>query len=619
MTLKKPVYNKDDISRNRKEAAVSLLRDVMKYLFLIFLLNTSLQAQKSFDLELNPIDQEVKFIKEKLTYRTKHISKKSIQNELKSIIENLHAQFYLTANIDSLTIQDSTYKAFIFVGQQFKWANLVNGNIEQEILDAVGFKTKFYQKKSVDIQVINQLKQDILTYTENNGYPFARVWLDSLTFDEDRISAKLNIDKKQLITFDKLEIEGEIAISKGYLKNYLGIKEGELYNESLLKQVKSRIIALPFVKEKRSLSVIFSGKKAMITLFLEKQNASRFDFIVGVLPRNEVTGRPIITGSLQADLQNPFGTGKAIGVDWQRLKAETSRLKAYVSYPYILNLPFGIEGNLDIYRRDTSLQDTKLNFGVQYLFQGNNYLKVFWKSSANNVLSVNEQQIISTKKLPNNLDVLNTQLGLAYSFQQLDNRINPQKGYTAKAQIGAGIKQIRRNSAILNLVDETDRSFNFQSLYDSLSLRTFQVSSEATLAYYYPIGSRVALKAELNGGLLFSQDSLYQNELYRIGGNRLLRGFDEESISASAYGILTIEPRLLLNQNSYLFAFLDYAYLQDRSIGNYNTDFPLGFGLGLSLGTPAGIVRMSYAMGKQSGNPIDFRAAKIHFGYVNYF
>ena len=101
--------------------------------------------------------------------------------------------------------------------------------------------------------------------------------------------------------------------------------------------------------------------------------------------------------------------------------------------------------------------------------------------------------------------------------------------------------------------------------------------------------------------------------------NRLLRGFDEESISASAYGMLTIEPRLLLNQSSYLFAFLDYAYLQNKSIGNDITDFPLGFGLGLSLGTPAGIVRMSYAIGKESGNPIDFRAAKIHFGYVNYF
>ena len=597
----------------------------IRYLFLFipfFILNTNLQAQKSqksFELELHAIDKKTKFIKEKLTYQTKHNSKNSIQNELKSIVANLQDQFYLTASLDSVTIQDSTYHAFLFVGQPFKWASLLNGNIDQEILDAVGFKTKFYQKKLVDIQAIHQLKQDILTYTENNGYPFARVWLDSLTFDKDRISAKINIDKKQLITFNKLDIEGDLAISKGYLKNYLGIKEGELYNESILKQVKSRIIALPFVKEKRSLSVIFSGDKANVTLFLEKQNASRFDFIVGVLPRNDVTGRPVITGSLQADLQNPFGTGKSIGIDWQRLKAETSRLKAYAAYPYILNLPFGIEGNLDIYRRDTSLQDTELNFGVQYLFQGNNYLKVFWKSTANNVLSVNEQQIINTKKLPNNLDVLNTQLGLAYSFQQLDNRINPQKGYTAKAQIGAGIKQIRTNSAILNLVDESDRTFNFQSLYDSLSLRTFQISSEAPLAYYYPIGRRVTVKTELNGGLLFSQDSLYQNELYRIGGNRLLRGFDEESISASAYGMLTIEPRLLLNQSSYLFAFLDYAYLQNKSIGNDITDFPLGFGLGLSLGTPAGIVRMSYAIGKQSGNPIDFRAAKIHFGYVNYF
>ena len=597
------------------------LKDV-RYLFLflfLIILTTNIQAQQSFQLELNPTNKESNFTKEKINYKIKHNSKNGIQNELKSIIENLHAQFYLTASIDSLIVQDSTYKAFLFVGEQFKWANLVNGNVDQEILDAVGFKAKFYQKKSVDIQVINQLKRDILTYTENNGYPFARVWLDSLTFDKDKVSANVNLDKKKLITFDELEIEGEVAISKGYLKNYLGIKEGELYNESLLKQVRSRIIALPFVKEKRSLSVIFSGNKAKVTLFLIKQNASRFDFIVGVLPRSAITGRPVITGSLQADLQNPFGTGKAIGIDWQRLKAETSRLKAYASYPYILNLPFGIEGNLDIYRRDTTLQDTKLNFGVQYLFQGNNYLKVFWKSTANNVLSVNEQQIINTKKLPNNLDVLNTQLGLAYSFQQLDNRINPQKGYSAKAQIGAGIKQIRTNSAILNLVDENDRTFNFQSLYDSLSLRTFQISSEITFAYYYPIGSRVAIKSEINGGLLFSQDSLYQNELYRIGGNRLLRGFDEESILASTYGILTIEPRLLLNQSSYLFAFLDYAYLQDRSIGNHLTDFPLGFGIGLSLGTPAGIVRMSYAMGKQSGNPIDFRAAKIHFGYVNYF
>jgi outer membrane translocation and assembly module TamA len=595
------------------------------FVFLFFcVLNIHLQAQKKFTLDIQPTDKDSLykpplFFKENFPYKNQHLSKSSIQKELAGIIEKMHNQFYLTASIDSLILKDSTYQAFLHCGATFKWANLENGNIDQTILDAVGFKTKFYQKKPVDIKLVNQLKQDVLTYAENNGYPFARIWLDDLTFEGDKVSAKIYLDKKQLMTFDELAIEGEAPISRTYLVNYLGIKKGELYSESLLKQVRSRISALPFVKEKRSLAVIFSGDKAKVTLFLEKRNASRFDFIVGVLPRNDITGRPIITGSLQADLQNPFGKGEAIGIDWQRLKAETSRLKVAASYPYVLNLPFGLEGNLDIYRRDTTLQDTKLNFGVQYLFQGNNYLKVFWKSTANNVLSVNEQQIINTKKLPNNLDVLNTQLGLAYSYQRLNNRINPQKGYAVQAQIGAGIKQIRTNSAILNLVDENNPAFNFQSLYDSLSLKTFQISSEISLAYYYPLGNRMTIKGELNGGLLFSQDSIYQNELYRIGGNRVLRGFDEESVLASSYGILTIEPRFLLNQNSYLFAFLDYAYLQNKSVGNRITDFPFGFGIGLSLGTPGGMVRMSYAIGRQSSNPIDFRAAKIHFGYVNYF
>jgi len=318
-------------------------------------------------------------------------------------------------------------------------------------------------------------------------------------------------------------------------------------------------------------------------------------------------------------LQNPFGTGKIIGVDWQRLKAETSRLQLNFAYPYVLNLPFGFDGKLDIYRRDSTLQDTRFDLGVQYLFEGSNYLKVFWKSVANNLLSVNEQQIRQNKRLPATLDLTNTTLGLEYNYRKVNNIINPLTGFSVRLLGGAGIKQIRKNASVLNLKDENQPNFDFATLYDSLRLSTFQFSTEASIAYYQPIGERVTIKTALEGGLLFSQDSLYQNEIYRIGGNRLLRGFDEESVSASMYAIFTIEPRLLLNQTSYLFAFLDVAYLQNKSVGNQLQDLPLGFGVGLSLSTPAGIVKVSYAMGREMGNPVDFRAAKIHFGYVNYF
>jgi hypothetical protein len=45
----------------------------------------------------------------------------------------------------------------------------------------------------------------------------------------------------------------------------------------------------------------------------------------------------------------------------------------------------------------------------------------------------------------------------------------------------------------------------------------------------------------------------------------------------------------------------------------------LGFGAGLTFETKAGIFGLSYAVGKQNSNPLDFRSSKIHFGYVNIF
>jgi hypothetical protein len=49
------------------------------------------------------------------------------------------------------------------------------------------------------------------------------------------------------------------------------------------------------------------------------------------------------------------------------------------------------------------------------------------------------------------------------------------------------------------------------------------------------------------------------------------------------------------------------------------TDWPYGFGAGISFETSAGVFGVSLAYGKQLGNPIDFSAPKVHFGYVSLF
>ena len=44
-------------------------------------------------------------------------------------------------------------------------------------------------------------------------------------------------------------------------------------------------------------------------------------------------------------------------------------------------------------------------------------------------------------------------------------------------------------------------------------------------------------------------ENMFKNELFRIGGLKTLRGFDEESITASFYNIATLEWRFLFEQN----------------------------------------------------------------------
>ena len=51
----------------------------------------------------------------------------------------------------------------------------------------------------------------------------------------------------------------------------------------------------------------------------------------------------------------------------------------------------------------------------------------------------------------------------------------------------------------------------------------------------------------------------------------------------------------------------------------YRRDNPFSGGIGINFETKPGIFSISYALGAQENNPILFKTAKIHFGFVNYF
>jgi len=564
-------------------------------------------------LRLLPLDADAAFLDKNLKFKTEHADSAAVFTELRNVVQQLQNQAYLEASVDTVSRVGNTFVALLHVGKPYQWTTLANGNVEAAFLDESGFRQKLYQHKPLAPEQLQRLLENLLTSAENNGYPFARVWLDSLHFDGERVSAKLMMEKNQLVLFEGIEVASQdsLKISESYLSNYLGIKAGTPYDRSQILKIRRHLRELPFLQVSRDPIVGFANDRATVKLFLEKRRASRFDFLIGVLPNSAQVGRLLVTGSFDGELYNQFGRGERIFAEFEALRPQTQELDLQFNYPYVLNLPFGVDTKFNLYKRDSTYLDVEADVGIQYLFEGGNYLKAFWNNRTSNLLNVDSTLLDNARRLPPTLDVRYGNFGLEYNFQNLDYRFNPRRGWNLLLRGAAGVKEIRRNNRVEDLESE--------SFYDSLELRSFQYRVSFYAERFLPVFNRSTIKLGVQGAYILSDEPIYLNEQHRIGGNSLLRGFDEEFIFATHYTVGTLEYRLLIGQNSYLYTFLDYARVEDVTVEKRDRFNPYGFGAGITFETRAGLFGVSLAYGTRQGEPIDFGAPKVHFGYVSLF
>ena len=571
--------------------------------FLLFLLSSfELTAQHLLLLEIKSsgTNSTVKVPDYKKTFTTKLERSKELQRVLFSFYDNA----YLGAAFDSLIMDSTHLVAFFHPGELYKWTLLKRGNVDEGILSEIGFRESLYENKPFYFKDVLKMQEKILVYCENNGYPYASIKLDSIQFFKNTMLAKLNLTKNVELHIDSITVEGSANIAPVYLYNYLNIHPGSLYNESAINKINIRLKEIPFLTQKSVSTIVFLDKYNKLILYLENKKASQFDGIVGLLTDN-ATNKIILTGDVRLKIQNTLGHGELIDINWRRLLANTQDLNAKFIYPFLFSSPFGIDYNFKLYKKDTLFIDLNQNLGIQYLLNGGSYFKVFVNAKQSNLLSTKGIEFQTT--LPPYADISSILYGLGYKAEHLDYRLNPRKGFTLNIIASAGNKNIKKNARLNPII------------YNNVKINSAQYISNLEFSIYLPLRDRSAIKISCQNAYLLGS-STFQNELFRIGGLKTLRGFDEESINASVYSILTFEYRYLLEQNSYLYLFFDGAYYENKNITTpFIHDTPYGFGSGISFQTKAGIFSVNYAIGKQFDNPIDFKSGKIHFGIVNYF
>ncbi len=538
----------------------------------------------------------------------------ALQNGLRS----LYKKGYLAAALDSVWLDSNTAHANVYVGEQYKWGQLRASNIPSHILRLSGFDPKRLFNQPMKPGLLGKVMEKMIRYYENNGYPFVTTYLDSIQIQKGGVSALLQLQQGPLIKIDTIILNEDAGIHKNYILKYLDIEQGSLYNESKIRKIGQLIRELPFIEESFPWKIYFNVSRTKLNLYLKNKSANRADVLIGLLPNNaEIGNKFLLTGDVKFAFINALERGEKIEVNWQNLQFQSPRLTAAASYPYLFNSQIGISGSFDYYKKDTTFRTVNGELGFIYQFNAQDQLKAFYETGSTRLIEVNTNQLIANRTLPANADIRTRSFGLEGGLSRVDYRLNPRKGWQAKLKGAVAIRDFIKNTTVEETIDPV-RSESFAYLYDSIDLRSYRFQISATASYFIPLGKRLTLSTHYNGGLMFSEQDLYRNEVFQIGGFRLLRGFDEGSLFVNSYHLGTIEPRYLLSQNSFFFMFSDFGIIQRTYPGLDRRDNPFSVGLGMVFETKAGLFNISYAAGTLQGG-IQFRNSKIHFGYINFF
>jgi outer membrane protein assembly factor BamA len=530
----------------------------------------------------------------------------------------LQGKGFITASVDSIQYDSVSATVVVYPGEQYKWARITTRDQDAFILQSVRWPGNF--EGAVDFNTLRAWERKILDYLEENGRPFGRVYLDSITINKNEVQALLKIDEGPVYKIDSIRVYGDAKVNKEFLQRYLEISNGSIYNKKKLERVYKRISELSYIQQEHTPTIDYTGTGSVLNLYLKARKNSQANVLIGLLPNSTTApGEKKLRLTVDANilLRNSLGSGETIGLIWQQLQQQSPRLNLLFEQPYIFHSPFGLNFNFDMYKKDSIYLNINMNLGTSYQLEERKTARLFIQRRQSIVSTINEAAIIQTKKLPPEADVSSTNLGVGYEFSNTDWRFNPRKGNEFVISSTAGTKRIKKNEQILELKDPSDPGYEFEHLYDTVKLKAYQFRITTSGAHFIPLGVQSTLKLGINAGI-YQSANYFRNELFQIGGYKLMRGFDEESQYVSQYAIGTAEFRYRLGLNSFFFVFTDGG-LGKHLLETQKNHSYLGTGLGLSLETKAGIINLAGALGKRDDTEFNFREFKIHVGFASYF
>ena len=571
-------------------------------------------CQVQYNLQVRYIDSANLLTRQSASIQTVFNSKSECDEYLVKLPSLLQSKGFIAASLDSFVSAGNNTSVYLFLGRQYQSLRLRVRPNDKPYLLASGYDLTKRKAGIFNFKDYAALVEKTLDYFEESGFPFATVSLDSIVISDSIISALLHIVKGATYRFDSVRMYGSAKISRNFIHRYLNMEMGSVFSKTKLDKINQRILELPYLQQSHPWDVTMLNTGSIVNLYLQPRKSNQVNVLAGLLPANEqLGGKLLFTIDANLRLQNAFSGGETVGLFWQQIQPKSPRLNLQFTQPYIFNSTFGVDFLFDLFKKDSAFLNINGQLGLLYMLSPTQTGKLIIQSRSSNILDTDTNTVKSIKRLPDVADVRTINLGVEYEYSNTDYKFNPRSGSELFISALAGNKTIRKSNVISQL---RDTSFDFNTLYDSVKLKTYQVKLKLKAARYTKLGKQTVLKTALDAGF-YQNPQYFRNDLFQIGGYKSLRGFDEESIYADRYAIGTVEYRYLIGLNSSFFAFTNVGWSQNNIVKTSNSY--IGAGIGLSFETKGGIFNLSYAVGKRNDLNFDIKQSKIHFGFVSIF
>lgn len=512
-----------------------------------------------------------------------------------SIQNSFQHEGYLGVFSHEEEIAKDSLKVNFLLGDKFFWKSISQGNVPCELSRDIEPVTQEYSSAL-------RWMSNVIAEAENNGFPFAQIHLDSIQRNSNELNAVFSYDSGPLILWDSVKVTGDTKTQERYVQHITGIRPGMPFSQKQLDEANKVLSQSPYFLQMQIPKVDFQIQKAQPTFSLRDRNTNVLDGVIGLLPNANEPGKMLVTGQLDIELYHLGGRGRDVAVHWQRLNVQTQSLDISAKESFLFNSPLDISVRFNLLKQDSTFLNRYFSLDFGYHLSKNNYLRFFTRRQASNVLNTSAY---NETELPDIADYHWNQYGIGWSLDRLDSPYFPRRGFIIRSELALGNKRILENTGFP------------PEVYANLDLNSPQYVGKAAFEKHIFIRQNWGIWLRGSGG--FTQNkNLLLNDLFRLGGLKSIRGFNENYFFAKWYGYLNMEQRLFFGENSFLMVFADFGILENPYFAS-SIDKPISFGAGINLDTGSGVFRFIYGVGKSNLQPLQFSYSRIHFGYIARF